>query len=404
MTERTWTNKPGSTDVPAWLLPQMIGQREPNGTFLIWTPCGKSPARAQARVLVGNVVIERDGRVWTRAPEEAAAFIAGLHEEDLTLAAPTNIGPGKACQAGIKGPGVQPTRAQRLAVQAKALTGAGAPRTMSYPPPLGARPSIEWVFTKDLSVDETYQRRTDNEASRRLIASIAAKFDWRLFGVLTVSRRPDGSLKVIDGQHRWTGAAMRGDIDQVPCCLSRFETAEEEAKLFIVANRARKPMNRLDDFHAALAAADEDALEILRLVTEAGLRVARNTSSAAWEPGEVAFTAAIARTLRLHGAPIASAALTNIAEAFPDQKLTHGGSIFNGLVRILAHPPEEFDPDRLFRALLAFDAEGWGSFMTGLKGGDTRGAAMRQAMLEAYSEAPAEAPEEPDAEAGRAAA
>jgi hypothetical protein len=397
MTEHTWVNKPGAT-IPGWLVPHMVGHLQPNGTFLISTPCGK--ARAQARVLVGNVVIERQGRVWTRTPEEAPAFIAGLHEEDLTIAAQTNIGPGKACQAGIKGPGVQPTKAQRLAVQTQALTAAGTPRTMAYPPPLGARPSIEWIFTNDLSVDETYQRRTDNEASRRLIASIAAKFDWRLFGVLTVSRRPDGSMKVIDGQHRWTGASMRGDIDQVPCCLSRFETPEEEAKLFIVANRARKPMNRLDDFHAALAAADDDALEILRLVIEAGLKVARNTSSSAWEPGEIAFTAAIARSLRLHGPAIVSAALTNIAEAFPGQKLTHGGSIFNGLVRILAHPPADFDPDRMFRALLAFDADGWGSFMAGLKGGDTRGQAMRQAMLEAYADTAPDAPGDAGREQG----
>ena len=44
--------------------------------------------------------------------------------------------------------------------------------------------------------------------------------------------------------------------------------------MFILANRARKPMNRLDDDFAALAAADEDALEIQQLVTDAGLGIA----------------------------------------------------------------------------------------------------------------------------------
>lgn len=57
--------------------------------------------------------------------------------------------------------------------------------------------------------------------------------------------------------------------------------------MFIVANRARKPINRLDDFYAAVAAGDEDALEIQQLVTSAGLRVARNTSATGWRPGEV---------------------------------------------------------------------------------------------------------------------
>lgn len=146
-------------------------------------------------------------------------------------------------------------------------------------------------------------------------------------------------------------------------------------------------MNRLDDFHAALAAADEDALEIQQLVTDAGLRITRNTASAAWKPGEIAFTASIASTIRKHGAAVASAALTNIAEAFPGQKVLHSGSIFLGMVKILAAPPPEFDPDRLLRALQSQSADAWGSLVSGLKGGDTRATAMRTALSAAYDAA-----------------
>ena len=148
-------------------------------------------------------------------------------------------------------------------------------------------------------------------------------------------------------------------------------------------------MNRLDDFHAALAAADEDALEINRLVNEAGLSVSRNTASAAWGPNEIAFTAAIARALRMYGSGIVSAALTNIAEAFPRQRLGHGGSIFSALIKIMASPPPDFDPDRLLNALQSRDVDQWGSFMSGLKGGDTRAAAMREAILAEYNRAEA---------------
>lgn len=265
-------------------------------------------------------------------------------------------------------------------------------RTTAYPPPLGSRPSIEWVTTRDLSVDESYQRRTDNHASQKLIKSIAANFDWRLFGVLTVSRRPDDTLKVIDGQHRWSAAMMRGDIDQLPCCLSRYDTAEDEAYMFIKANRSRKAMHRLDDFYAAIAAGDDDAQQILEVVTEAGLKVARTGAAAAWKPGEIACTASIGTSLRMNGRAITSAALTNIAEAFPDQPLTHAGSIFVGMVKVLASPPPDFDPDRFFRALLMFDMNAWGDFVTGVKGGTVRADTMKKAMLEAYSDTPAEEP------------
>lgn len=258
-------------------------------------------------------------------------------------------------------------------------------RKRAYAPPIGGRPTIEWLHLDRLSMDASYQRSTDNHASQRLIASIAAGFDWRLCTPLVVSRRADGSFAVIDGQHRLLAARMRG-MDDLPCCVFTYETPEEEARMFVAANRSRKAMNRLDDFHAALAAGDSDAHQVQQLVTDAGLTISRNTSSTAWAPGEIAFTASIASTMRKHGAAIVSAALTNIAEAFPNQKVVHSGSIFLGIVKVLTSPPEGFDPDRLFQALLRYDAEGWGSFVTGLKGGDTRAVAIRDALLMAYEE------------------
>lgn len=104
-------------------------------------------------------------------------------------------------------------------------------------------PSIEWVQLSRLSADSTYQRSTDNETSRRLITSIAAKFDWRVCTPLVVSRRSDDTLVIIDGQHRWMAVCMRSDIPQLPCCIFRYANIEEEARMFIVANRARKPIS-----------------------------------------------------------------------------------------------------------------------------------------------------------------
>lgn len=263
-------------------------------------------------------------------------------------------------------------------------------RQRAYAPPFGDPPTIEWVRTDRLSIDIAYQRSTENQASQRLITSIADKFDWRLCAPLVVSRRPDGVMAVIDGQHRTLAARLRGDIPHLPCCVFNYESAEEEAKMFIAANRARKPMNRLDDFHAALAAADNEALEIQQLVTEAGLTISRNTASASWQPGQIAFTSSIATSLRKYGRAVVSAALTNIAEAFPDQKMIHSGSIFLALVKLFASPPEGFDPDRMFLALLKYSADGWGSFVAGMKSSEARASALRDALLMAYEEVPAE--------------
>lgn len=359
---RSWIND-GSA-IPDWVRKQVSGEPASNGTFLIATPIGI------ARVQRGDLVIEHQGQLWSRAPDEVPQLMDGFGAE---AALPiTAIGPGKDAQFGTKSKAGKGRRR-------------GGERKIGFRPPVGKMPSIEWVHTIELSVDQSYQRSIDNEGSRRLIASIAANFDWRLCAPLVVSRRPDGSKVIIDGQHRWAAAVRRSDLPQLPCCLFTYDSPEDEARMFIVANRARKPMNRLDDFHAALAAADEDAVEIQRLVTEAGFRMARNTSSTAWKAGEIAFTSSIATALRRYGPAIVSAALTSLAEAYESRSLTYGASIFGALVKLFANPPESFDPDELVPTLQQLDMASLGAIVRGLSGGDSRVVAVHSAILEGLS-------------------
>lgn len=354
--------------MPDWIRQHLAGGIEPNGTFMLLTEIGR------ARVHPGNVIIEQCGTVWVRAIEEVPDFIASLERAPKPTI--TNIGPGKARQFGTS---------RRTGSKTKA----GGPTTINgrpnYQSPIGSQPTIEWIHLPRLSIDGAYQRSTDNESSRRLINSIAVRFDWRLCAPLVVSKRGDDTLTIIDGQHRWMAASRRDDIPQLPCCVFRYDSTEEEARMFILANRARKQMNRLDDYFAALAAADEDALEIQQLVMDAGLRVSRNTSSTAWQPGEIAFTAAIAISIRKFGAAVTSAVLTNMAVAFPNQKLSHGGAIFGGLVRIMSRPEPNFDPDRLVSVLQTRTPDEWGTCLSKLKGGDARAMAFRDAVMDAYN-------------------
>lgn len=349
---RHWTHD-GST-LPDWVTSDVRSEMSPNGTFLIKTPVGT------ARVHLGNVIIQHRDGLWCRNPEEICDLIAGLRSEDLDNV--TAIGPGKSAQFGTK---------------SKSAAKKG------FRAIVGAPPIIEWVAPEHLSVDPTYQRSIDNEASRRLIASIAASFDWRLFSSLIVSARPDGNRVIIDGQHRWAAAMRRGDLAHLPCCSFSYRTPEDEARMFITANRARKAMNRLDDFYAALAAADEDALEIHRLVTEAGLVVSRSMSVVARKPGEITFTSSIATALRRHGDQIVSAALTSMAEAFAGTVVAQGSSVFNALVLLFAAPPEGFDPDALVPALRQVDMAGFRNVIRDVQGSEERADALRIAIVSA---------------------
>jgi hypothetical protein len=151
--------------------------------------------------------------------------------------------------------------------------------------------------------------------------------------------------------------------------------------MFIVANRARKAMNRLDDFYAALAAADEDAMEIHRMVTEAGLVVSRSMSVAARNPGEITFTSSISAALRKHGEQVVSAALTSMSEAFEGSVVAQGSSVFNALVLLFGSPPEGFDPDALVPALRQVDMSGFRNVIRDVQGSDERADALRIAIV-----------------------
>lgn len=356
---QTWAND--GSQPPEWVWPHMVGNQAPNGTFLIETPLGS------ARVHVGHVVVGHASGVWCRDPAELAELINGLEAEVAPILAA--IGPGKAAQFGTK---------------AKAKTK--TKRSTTYRPPIGSMPSIEWVHVAELSVDPAYQRSINNNASRRLISSIAANFDWRLCAPLVVSRRRDGAKVIIDGQHRWSAALQRGDLPQLPCCIFSYDSPADEARMFIVANRARKPMNRLDDFHAAIAAGDEDAIEIQRLVSEAGLKIAPSLEWTLKNAGTVSFTSSIAMAIRKHGAAVVSAALTCVAEAFRHEPLTSGAPMFGALVRIFAEPPQAFDPDALAVLLAQRDMAGWGAFVQGKIGGEARTLAMCSAILQLLEE------------------
>lgn len=259
-----------------------------------------------------------------------------------------------------------------------------APPRKGYAKPLGMPPSIENRNPDELRIDDSYQRSIETGPSQKLIEAIAKNWDWRMCLPLVVSKRDNGSLYVIDGQHRLAAAQLRGDIPFLPCCVSIYGSVADEAAMFVRMNRARRAINRLDDFHAATAGGDADALLIKEIVEAAGFTVSRKTGSATWVPGEVAFTSAIGTMLRKHGRGLVESCLRMMAEAFPDERLTAGSSIFTSLARLKLSG--EFEDDRLFQALLTFDMAGWASLLTGCKGGDDRVARIIEALRMAYDD------------------
>lgn len=132
---------------------------------------------------------------------------------------------------------------------------------------------LMYVNKETLHVDPTYQRAL-NDAKR---LRIAQNFNHAAFGVLLVARRKDGSLWVIDGQHRLAAAKNRSDIEDVPVIIFEFDgNIMDEATDFLIANKDRRPLSGVESFKALVTSGDGVALQVQELVHASGRVISGN--------------------------------------------------------------------------------------------------------------------------------
>lgn len=126
----------------------------------------------------------------------------------------------------------------------------------------GIAGKIEVVALADLNVDPIYQRDLTAEFVERL----ANNWDIITAGTIVVSRRPDGKLYIVDGQHR-AAAAVRVGETHILAQVVNEPSAEEEARLRLKGNVKRT--DRVQEvFRARLAAHDETALAMQRILAD----------------------------------------------------------------------------------------------------------------------------------------
>lgn len=217
----------------------------------------------------------------------------------------------------------------------------------------GQPPTLEWIATERLEVDESYQRATDGAQSRRIIVGMVKCWDWRLCQPLNVSRRADGRMFVVDGQHRLAGARERGDLPYLPCVVTAHADASEEAHTFVALNLKRQKLSQGDVFNAMLSAGDADAIRVSKLVAGVGLSFARSHTPAGWKPGELFCGPALVKAMRAYGEPVVADALTALAQAYPDTVMVRAATLLNALTLIYSDDAQRpgFDPAHFIVAL-----------------------------------------------------
>lgn len=116
---------------------------------------------------------------------------------------------------------------------------------------------LQWLKVADLKVDHSFQR----PLNLTRVKHIAKNFDPDSFGSIEVSRRDDGDLIVLDGQHRVAVMyELRYEDQKVPALVHQGLTLADEARIFAVKNgEARRP-SRVDIFRAEVVAGKPESV------------------------------------------------------------------------------------------------------------------------------------------------
>lgn len=105
------------------------------------------------------------------------------------------------------------------------------------------------------------------------VQGMATDFNPDALGVLHVSVREDGTLSLVDGNHRRLTLERIGWTDQlVPCRIYTGLSVAQEARLFDRLNDTRKP-SRIARFMARVTGEHKETLAINAIVRSVGLAV-----------------------------------------------------------------------------------------------------------------------------------
>lgn len=220
------------------------------------------------------------------------------------------------------------------------MTTANQHKPIPRGPQIGVPPSLEQVPVDRLTVDPTYQRATDTAQSRRIIVGMVKAWDWALCQPLVVSRRDDGALLILDGQHRHKGAVERGDIPFLPCTILSSLDHAGEARTFVELNTKRQRLSQSDVFHGMLAAGDPDAIAVQQMMEDTGWHIARHTNTACYKPGQLECAPMLVTTLKNKGRPAVLFGLTTLRAAYPHEPVRQAATLLKALFELFEKSPE----------------------------------------------------------------
>ena len=218
-------------------------------------------------------------------------------------------------------------------------------------PVAGEHGRLEMVAVDRLVIDMSYQRNV-TVGSVRNIRRIVSAFDWNKFVPIIGTGNDDGSVSVVDGQHRATAALTLG-IESVPVYILAC-TSEEAAAAFAAINGNVTPVSPVDVWFAQVAAKDPEAMRLKRSMDAASVTIVRRKGGLA--VGESRSIGVLRRAFDFYGETLFITILQCITETGNGNAGLLVGAVINGIGRALRTKPElQVEPSRLFEIFDGID-------------------------------------------------
>ncbi len=294
---------------------------------------------------VGNKLLNRDE---VRAMAQREGGLAGMSFTRRTETA-SGLQVGQSVPLRPRRPS---TATPLPSTKQKALAGAAAAKkaqAAQHSTELGAKPRVVWLDLGLLTVDKTYQRDISQQGAAH-VNRILQAFNWNCYQPIIVSERPDGTYAVIDGQHRLEAAKKHPLVDSLPCYIIDAPDVAKQASIFVAVNSRRISLTSLQQFHAAIAARQPEALEAAAVCRNAGVTILRSPPSYDIPAKSIVAPFTLLKLLRQVGRPAVSAAIRLLADAQPEAVNAFRSPTIAALTRLCADPKVERG---LLKALIA---------------------------------------------------
>ena len=213
------------------------------------------------------------------------------------------------------------------------------------------KPSLDWVDTDLLQVDNSYQRSIEGVRSQIIIDNIIKNFSWSEFSPITVAKTDTGFYNVIDGQHRFV-AASKLKIEKLPCWIIKKTTVADEADTFIGINKNRVQVNNFSMFKARLAKGEEDAVSIQDFCDKN--HIAIPASGYVSKPNQTLSLNVIAMNIKKHNEAYLAEAFKLIREALPTLIGQLRADILKTIIKIKIEYGAKIKNEEIIAALKAF--------------------------------------------------